>query len=914
MKNKLLYFSALSFCLLLFHTPLLSQNISDFQVNEYTGIDGSEQQYPSCDGNGHGHYIITWMDNRNGTDHNIFAQIFLNDSTPLNNNFIVNDDVGTYPQYNSSVAIAPGLEFVITWLDRRNGFEWDVYAQRYSGDGTPLGGNFKVNVEPDNEEQVSPSVSVDSCGNFVIVWADEKSGEWDIYGQQYLADGTVQGENFKINDDIGNEGQYWPTCELAKNGNFIVAWCDKRSNPNYDIYAQLFLPDGTPTGNNFKVNTDAGDFWHIKTDISMLDNGNFIIVWGDKRYDDWNVYAQMYMSDGTTIGNNFMVNDDIPDSKQIGPTVSADLAGNFVVCWVDDRNEEYDIYAQRFTADATPVGENFQINSDTSDFYHNHSSVSMEENGNFFIAWEDRRFGYNGDIFAQYYSFDGTATGDNFQVNDNINDANQTSPGITKSYDDNFIITWVENRSYSCDFYAQIFSGDGTPLGDDILVNDENQNYSSYGGPSVSADASGNFVVAWDDYRYEYWGEIYAQRFASDGTSLDSNFKVNFDGYNVVYGSKVACQKNGDFIVVWGDAEDGSKYPKMASSIHETKDLSGKFESDNKNSQPDVWVQRYLNDGTPMGNNLKVNDDENDSEQTNPAIAIDSAGNYIIAWNDNRNGNWDIFVQRYLSDGTAVDSNIKIIESLNLTYPTWPSMSSDNEGNFIITWVDNPNESYDIWGQLFSSNCLPAGDVFLVNDDTTNAHQSDPSVSIDDNGNFVISWFDRRNNDHDVYAQRYLSGGIPLGTNYRISNTGDMYQLRPSVVLDNNRIFSTWQDNRGGQSGYDVWANVYGWDSWVAIHDNYTENKVRNDILHQNFPNPFRLSSEITYSLDEQGYVTLEIYDLQGRKIKSLVNKHQPAKTFSVTIDGTELNSGIYFYKLNVGAKYSEAKKMIILR
>ncbi len=246
-----LYFCMLSFYLFMCYFPVVSQNISDFRVNEYTGIDGSEQEVPDLDGDGKGNYVITWMDDRSGADDKIFAQIFLNDSTPLSNNFIVNDDVGTAPQYGPNVAVAPNLNFVITWLDRRNGYVWDIYAQRYSSDGTPLGVNFKVNEEPENEEQVGVTVSIDSCGNFVIVWADEKNGDYnyDIYGQRYLADGTAVGNNFKINDDSGDDSQYWPTCEVAKNGDFIVAWSDQRYNANYDtyhIYAQRYLSDGTP--------------------------------------------------------------------------------------------------------------------------------------------------------------------------------------------------------------------------------------------------------------------------------------------------------------------------------------------------------------------------------------------------------------------------------------------------------------------------------------------------------------------------------------------------------------------------------------------------------------------------------------------------------------------------------------------
>jgi len=921
MKTTLVLFSFFLLSILLNYNPATAQNIPDFRINEYTGIDGSQQQFPALDGDGQGNYVITWMDDRNGTDDNIFAQIFLNDSTPLGNNFIVNDDVGTYPQYNSSVAVAPDLSFVITWLDRRNGYVWDVYAQRYSSEGTPLGANFKVNEETENEEQEHPKVSIDSCGNFVIVWADEKNDDYDydIYGQRYLADGTAVGDNFKINDDNGNESQYWPTCEVAKNGNFIVAWSDKRYNDTYDIYAQIYLSDGTSLGNNFKVNTDAEPVLHIQPEITIMGNGNFIIAWGDQHDGDWDVYAQMYMSDGTTIGDNFKINDDVPDSDQRGSSVSADLLGNFVVCWIDDRDDEYDIYAQRFTFDAIPIGENFEINTDTTNYYLKYPLVSMDENGNFLVAWEDDLFGYNGDIFAQYYSNDGSPTGDNFMVNDNISDANQTSPSITKGFDDNFIIGWVENQSYSSDFYVQRFLGDGTALGNSILVNDEDQNYANYCGLSISADEAGNFVVAWDDFRYEYWGEIYAQRFASDGTAIDSNFKVNILSYPVVYGATVACKKNGDFIIIWGDSEDGSKNRLDTRPLNDEENLKQDLLNESKGSEPDVWAQQYLSDGTPLGDNFKVNDDENDTEQTYPVIAVDSIGNFIIAWMDNRNGVWEIYAQRYLSDGTAIDSNIKIVDGLNATYPKWPSLSSDNDGNFIITWYDNQDESYDIWAQQFTNNCAPVGDIFLVNDDTTNTHQSDPCVSIDGNGNFIITWLDRRNGNKDVYAQRYLSDGIPNGSNYHITNTEDLNQLHPSVILDENRIFSTWQDNRGGQSGYDIWANILNWDSWVGLEESLHINTPSDIWLCQNYPNPFHSSTTIKFDLSGTANVTVEIFNHLGIKIETLLNDVLPSGSHEVEFKCGNLPGGIYLYRvvaISVDKKVNlqQVRKMVILQ
>nr|NQU90362.1 hypothetical protein [Bacteroidota bacterium] len=333
MKNKLFFIAIVTFTYLLNYAPASAQNIPDFLVNEYVGMNCSEQSNPSIDGDGFGNFVVCWMDERNGWDFDIYAQIFLGDTTTTGINIMVNDDAGGVSQYRPVIAVDPNMNFVITWLDRRNGFTWDVYAQRFSNDGTALGSNFKVNVEPGNEEQEQPTVSMDNSGNFVIVWADEKSGDFDIWGQRYAADGTALGENFKINDDNGNELQYWPTSNCDKDGNFIVSWVDQQSQDDYNIYAQRFSSDGTAMGNNVMVNTDVGISIKLRPDIMIDEVGNYIIAWEGHRNGDWDIYAQRYSEDGTPQGDNFNLNENTLESDQRNVSVSCDLEGNFVASW-----------------------------------------------------------------------------------------------------------------------------------------------------------------------------------------------------------------------------------------------------------------------------------------------------------------------------------------------------------------------------------------------------------------------------------------------------------------------------------------------------------------------------------------------------------------------------------------------------
>jgi len=83
--------------------------------------------------------------------------------------------------------------------------------------------------------------------------------------------------------------------------------------------------------------------------------------------------------------------------------------------------------------------------------------------------------------------------------------------------------------------------------------------------------------------------------------------------------------------------------------------------------------------------------------------------------------------------------------------------------------------------------------------------------------------------------------------------------------------------------------------------------------LSQNFPNPFNASTSITYILPKPQFVTLNIYDLLGRKVKSLVNAKQQAGQYDIRIGASELSSGIYLYRLQTD-EFSETKKMILLK
>lgn len=92
-------------------------------------------------------------------------------------------------------------------------------------------------------------------------------------------------------------------------------------------------------------------------------------------------------------------------------------------------------------------------------------------------------------------------------------------------------------------------------------------------------------------------------------------------------------------------------------------------------------------------------------------------------------------------------------------------------------------------------------------------------------------------------------------------------------------------------------------------------NKLLPDkfILHQNYPNPFNPRTTIYFELPNPHFVTLKVYDLLGREVKTLIDEQKHAGTHNVIFDASQLTSGIYFYRLQAG-DFIELKRMAILK
>lgn len=100
----------------------------------------------------------------------------------------------------------------------------------------------------------------------------------------------------------------------------------------------------------------------------------------------------------------------------------------------------------------------------------------------------------------------------------------------------------------------------------------------------------------------------------------------------------------------------------------------------------------------------------------------------------------------------------------------------------------------------------------------------------------------------------------------------------------------------------------------LSTEINLTSSEVPEKFsLKQNYPNPFNPSTKINYELKSSGFVSIKVYDVMGKEVSELVNEKQTTGSYEVTFDGTNLPSGVYYYRLETEG-FSEVKKMSLIK
>jgi hypothetical protein len=365
-----------------------------------------------------------------------------------------------------------------------------------------FGAEFQVNTHT-TYDQKNAAIVMDKGGNFVVVWSSygQDGSSNGIFGQLFDPNCGQLGEEFQINmASSGNQAE--PAVAMDAAAGFVVAWQGPGliEADQEDIFARRFDPNALPIGDEFHVNRDANDQQCFPS-VALTENGTVIIVWESSNNPDEGdkaICGRLYDSNGVEFGAEFLVNAESSVCRY--PDVVADANGNFAVVWLEDKSSN-SIMARLFDSNSVPRTDTFQVNTVRFSSV-TRPSIAMDVAGNFVVAWDgDPNLASLDDIHARLYDVNGTPIGEQFLVNTTIAGAQQY-PQAAMNEEGEFVIVWDcridPNSESERDIFGQRFDSLGVPLGDEFQINtftsDDQRN------PAVAMGPDGRFVTVWQSY------------------------------------------------------------------------------------------------------------------------------------------------------------------------------------------------------------------------------------------------------------------------------------------------------------------------------------------------------------------------------------------------------------------------------
>lgn len=233
--------------------------------------------------------------------------------------------------------------------------------------------------------------------------------------------------------------------------------------------------------------------------VAVANDGRHVAVWtssGNGGVGD-DVFFQLYDTDGTRLGGQFLVNDEFSNSDQNSASVAMDAHGNFVVVWTSQNQDgsNSSVYFRRFDRDGAALAS--AVRATTAAFSTGEQrdpDIAMNDTGQFAIVWEGEGVGDTEGIFARIFDPTGTAYGEAFLVNSSTSGV-QSNPAVGIDGSGNLVVAWNQDSSHIA---IQYFGLNGTP---GALIDTSTPFYALAGdfqNPSVSVREDGLIAVAYE--------------------------------------------------------------------------------------------------------------------------------------------------------------------------------------------------------------------------------------------------------------------------------------------------------------------------------------------------------------------------------------------------------------------------------
>lgn len=865
----------------------------------------------------------------------------------------------------------------VCWADQR-GSTWDLYVSRVTAAGVipPVYGAHGLLVVGEVGDQQAMSMEHDGAGGAFIAWTDKRDAANDnIYIEHVRADGSlVAGNGGQAVVDVAGSQQSVKVTWDGGTGCF-VSWVDLRNDSSGDIYLQHYNANLQPTfaAGGVPVAAIPGNKENNPR-LSYAGDGNTLLMWEDNRNDPNNtqadVFCQKVSTSNTAIWGAGGVPVTLAPGHQQQARVLGDNNGGAFLVWQDGRDEDYAaIYAQKLNAAGQRQwGDNGAVVVDRADLQSDAIAPSLraDQQGGLFVAWGDLSRGSLG-IFAQHLNGAGTrsfaAEGDPsvWGISGSCNRVRNVATG------DGTLVFWIDPRNaggphvYMQNLARQTgalrLPENGLPVALDLAGGQNNFQVAAdgAGGAYVLLEAGsdaaqqafltrvdGNAQPVWDAPRavtpgfdpgpgleyqertkllvhggrvYVAWSgvdtdyhnfnaEVGLQAFDTAGNALWGDDGLRITNTNTIHEklSDLVAGPDGGVYLLWdsGNWQDTNVLTQLVSSQGTAVFAAGGIPFAGGTGKQERAVGTQGEDGSLLG------------------VWLDYAAELFDS---------DLIARRLTADGgTAWTANI----DMRALSQKAPVIIGDGQGGAYISYTDFSNAAND---DVYATHVLADGTLAWTGTETQvfvgPGTQEDVAMTLVPRGGWhglVLALAAEEVGDTTGYKDLWardthvnpVSGDV-AETRYQ----GDVLhffhtQREPWLSHDlADGAYMSWVDMRA--SGKEDLKDIY--TTRLASVDVDVEPSPaveRGFQLAQNTPNPFNPETRIDFQVLRRDHVSLRVYDMAGRLVRTLQDGELTSGTHSRVFDGRDeagspLASGVYIYRLQAGDR-QQSRRMLLVK
>jgi len=806
------------------HTTQGEKVGSEFRVNMFTA-NTQTNAVISHDGS---NYLIAWQTYGQQHEYDIYARLLSDTGAFIDEEFLVNSYTTAY-QIGPAIASIGGSS-LITWMcSVQDGSGYGIFGRIVDNDGSFITGEFQINTGTLNA-QTNPAVAA-CASSYVVCWRSYEQDGCGVYSQHIDLNGNKVGNEQRVNSlnstdladiDVASDGNRFFTV-WQQGGNIHAALMSRDSlntNPLVSDTDNDSLSDGQ------EVNTYHTDPLLSDTDSDGLTDGDEVHTHGtnpllsdtddDGKTDKWEVdngYDPLVSNeydtdnDGLTdseeideYGTNYLLadtdGDGLSDYDEILVYSTHPLITDTDEDSVSDGDEVLNHHTNPLLSDTDNDGlADYEELFDAAQTARVNTTITMTQSnpavaygtGRYFVVWQTQYVNeYNDNIMGQFLIESGNSIGAEFRINTYSNNKQQ-HPDVASNGSVYFVV-WDSSLQdgYWEGIYGQFINPDGSKSGAELAINTFTAHQQT--NPSTASDGDAFFVTWESKYQDGNLYGIFARKYASDGTTIGSEFQVNTYTTSDQLLPQIASGGT-SYLIVWQSTDqDGSAEGIFAHLIGSDGNLSG----------AEFQVNTYT-----IG------------AQKNASIASNGVS-YCVTWqSETQDGDNDgIFAQFIDLSGNLLGTEI--------TVNTHTAGKQSNpvvmvKGlDYLVAWetVDAQSGKTYIAGQWLSQSGAIQGTEFVLYENTVNS-VAVPDGSIAGN-TMYLAWQDTV--ALDVYGQLRRFGYNTDPTNADTDNDGltDGYEVQHGLnpLVNDTNLDS---DDDGLSDSLEV--NVYGTDKYDADSD-----------------------------------------------------------------------------------------------